>query len=117
MKANKPFSLRNTLAPAGMPAGKALKYFEMGLVVLLVPLVMSTNALALDRWTALAMIESGGDDHAIGRAGEISRYQILPELWLAGNPADASNALANAQRIISPRIAVFAKSHGRMPDD
>jgi hypothetical protein len=117
MKAKKPFSLRNTLALAGMSAGKALRCFETGLVILLFPLLMSANARALDRWTALGMLESGGDDHAVGRAGEISRYQIRPELWPGGNPVDASNALANAQCIMSPRMAVFAKSHGRMPDD
>src|SRR5437899_3833634 len=30
---------------------------------------------------ALGMIESGNDDRGIGRAGEISRYQIHPSVW------------------------------------
>ena len=30
---------------------------------------------------ALGMIESGNDDHGIGRAGEVSRYQIHPRVW------------------------------------
>ena|ERR1041385_978159 len=30
---------------------------------------------------ALGMIESGNDDRGIGRAGEVSRYQILPNVW------------------------------------
>ncbi len=30
---------------------------------------------------ALGMIESGNDDHGIGRAGEVSRYQIHPSVW------------------------------------
>ncbi|HSY16715.1 MAG TPA: hypothetical protein VK815_00205 [Candidatus Acidoferrales bacterium] len=117
MKANAPFPLQNALAPAGTSAGKALKCFKICLVLLLFPSLMSMKARALDRWTALAMLESGGDDHVIGRAGEISRYQIRPEFWPGGDPADASNALANAQSIMSPRLAVFARSHGRMPDD
>lgn len=32
---------------------------------------------------ALGMIESGNDDRGIGRAGEVSRYQIHPAVWKA----------------------------------
>jgi len=32
---------------------------------------------------ALGMIESGNDDRGIGRAGEVSRYQIHPSVWKA----------------------------------
>jgi hypothetical protein len=85
--------------------------------ILLIILLMSTNALAMDRWSALAMMESGGDDRAVGRAGEVSRYQILPELWLGGNPLDKCTALDNAQRIMSSRVTTFERIHGRSPDD
>lgn len=71
----------------------------------------------MDRWTALAMLESGGNDHIVGRAGEISRYQIRHELWPSGNPLDARVALANAQRIMSSRLTTFERTHGRTPDD
>lgn len=27
------------------------------------------------------MIETGNDDHAVGRAGEVSRFQIMPSVW------------------------------------
>src|SRR5437762_6714819 len=30
---------------------------------------------------ALGMIESGNDDRGVGRAGEVSRYQIHPAVW------------------------------------
>ena len=30
---------------------------------------------------ALGMIESGNDDRGVGRAGEVSRYQIHPNVW------------------------------------
>ena len=30
---------------------------------------------------ALSQIESGDNDHARGAAGEVSRYQITPQLW------------------------------------
>ena len=85
--------------------------------ILFVLLILSTNAVAMDRWTALALVESGGDDHVIGRVGEISRYQIRPELWPGGNPLDNRVALVNARRIMSARVAAFERSHGRAPDD
>ncbi len=85
--------------------------------ILLIVLILSTNALAMDRWTALAMLESGGDDRTVGPAGEISRYQIRPALWPGGDPNDSHVALTNAQHIMSPRLAGFEQSHGRAPDD
>ena len=85
--------------------------------ILLVLLFVATNALAMDRWTALAMLESGSNDHAIGPAGEVSRYQINPKIWPGGNPSDSQVALVNAQRIMSPRMEAFKKSHAREPDD
>lgn len=85
--------------------------------ILLFLLMLSANAMAMDRWTALAMLESGGDDRTVGRVGEVSRYQIRPELWLGGNPLNSYIALANAQRIMSSRITAFVQSHGRTPND
>jgi hypothetical protein len=87
------------------------------LKILFLVLILSTNALALDRWAALAMLESGGVDDTVGPSGEISRYQIRPQLWPGGDPQDPRVALANAQHIMSPRLAAFAQSHGRAPDD
>jgi hypothetical protein len=78
---------------------------------------MATNAMAMDRWTALAMVESGGDDRFVGRAGEVSRYQILPKFWTGGSPLDNQVALANAQQIMAVRVAAFEQSHGRAPND
>jgi hypothetical protein len=85
--------------------------------ILFIVLILSTNALAMDRWAALAMLESGGDDNNVGPAGEVSRYQIRPELWQNGDPHDPHVALANAQHIMAPRMAAFEKAHGRAPDD
>ena len=80
-------------------------------------LILSANASAMDRWAALAMFESGDNDRIVGQAGEISRYQIRRELWPNGNPLDACVALANAQRIMSPRMVAFERTHGRTPND
>ena len=85
--------------------------------ILFIFLILSVNASAMDRWAALAMFESGDNDRIVGQAGEISRYQIRRELWPNGNPLDACVALANAQRIMSPRLAAFERAHGRTPND
>ena len=79
--------------------------------------LLAASASAMDRWSALAMLESGGDDRAVGQAGEISRYQIRPELWPGGNPWNNAVALSNARRIMNARTAAFRQSHGRPPDD
>jgi hypothetical protein len=93
------------------------KKLSLSVKILFIVLILSTNAFAMDRWTALAMLESGGDDHTVGPAGEISRYQIRPQLWPGGDPLDAHVALANARQIMSPRLATFEQSHHRAPDD
>jgi hypothetical protein len=85
--------------------------------ILFLLLLFSASASDMDRWGALAMLESGGNDRIVGQAGEISRYQIRRESWSGGNPLDAGAALANAQRIMSRRLAAFERSHGRTPDD
>jgi hypothetical protein len=85
--------------------------------ILFMLLILSTNVRAMDRWTALAMLETGGNDRIVGRVGEISRYQIRPELWPGGNPLDFHVALANARRIMAARVAAFEQSHGRAPND
>jgi hypothetical protein len=63
------------------------------------------------------MIESGGNDRAVGSVGEITRYQIRPEFWPGGNPLDARTALVVAQRIMATRVAAFTQQHRRAPTD
>jgi hypothetical protein len=75
------------------------------------------NASAMDRWAALSMIESGDDDGAVGPGGEISRFQICPDLWPGGDPQDAKISLAAAQDIMHPRLDAFQKSHKRAATD
>lgn len=72
---------------------------------------------AMDRWGALSMIESGNDDHAVGSAGEVSRFQIRPVLWPGGNPLDSRDALLAAKEIMKPRVQEFRKTHQRPPTD
>jgi hypothetical protein len=78
---------------------------------------LATPAFAMDRWEALSMIESGNDDHAVGSVGEISRFQIRPELWPGGNPHNPQQALSAAQKTMTPRLDRFQRTHKRQPTD
>lgn len=63
------------------------------------------------------MLESGNNDRAVGPGGEISRFQIRPELWPGGSPTNTVMALSAAQEIMLSRIEQFKQSHQRMPTD
>ncbi len=86
-------------------------------ILVLAGLGLAATVSAMDRWAALSMIESGDNDFAVGPGGEISRYQIRPQLWPGGNPTNAQIALTVAQQIMLPRIEEFRRSHQRMPTD
>ena len=75
---------------------------------------------------SLAMFESGATgpeaseaDRVRGGAGEISRFQILPEVWRAYTKSkDYTNpqvAWTVAQRILDDRVSDFQKATGRPP--
>ena len=87
------------------------------IMFVLVGLGLAMPALAMDRWEALSMIESGNNDHAIGSVGEISRFQIRPELWPGGNPHNPEQALTAAQKTMIPRLERFQRMHNRQPTD
>jgi hypothetical protein len=88
------------------------------LVVLIIACALIPSAHAMDRWSALSMIESGDNDSAVGSVGEISRYQIRPTLWPGGNPHNPDLALNVAQTIMRARLARFEHSHhNRAPSD
>ena len=77
---------------------------------------------AMDRWSALSQVESGDNDHAIGNVGEISRYQIRPDLWRRYAPAKAdwtnpTHALAVARQAMQERCVAFARARHRAPTD
>lgn len=69
---------------------------------------------------ALGQIESGDNDRAIGAAGEVSRYQILPSVWeeyeTRTDYTSEPLAWSVAQRIIAKRAAEFARRVGRQPE-
>jgi hypothetical protein len=77
---------------------------------------------AMERWAALAQIESGNNDHALGLAGEISRYQIKPRVWHRYAPAtanwrNAEQSLPIAKAAMRDRCANFERAFRRPPTD
>ena len=61
------------------------------------------------------MLETGDNDYAVGRCGEISRFQIRAQLWPGGNPQNARAALVVARNIMQARVERFEQTHGRSP--
>ena len=75
-----------------------------------------------DLWAVLAEFESGSNDRAIGSVGEVSRYQIRPELWKKYAPPNANwrhapDALAVAKKIMAERTSRFQDTCHRPPTD
>jgi hypothetical protein len=89
----------------------------LAIVLVMFPMV----ALGMDRMSALSMIETGNNDHMVGRAGEISRYQIMKREWRAVSKSrsysNPSVARTVALRILNQRISRFEALHNREPND
>ncbi len=83
---------------------------------------LSLPLQAKDRWSALSQLESGDNDHAVGAAGEISRYQIKRDVWRRYASADADwknsdQALIVARQAMQERCATFERKVHRPPTD
>jgi hypothetical protein len=67
------------------------------------------------------MIETGDNDAAIGRFGEVSRYQIKPRIWQCYSQSkayrDASVSAAVAGRHLASLEQTFRARTGREPGD
>lgn len=75
----------------------------------------------LSELEAISMIESGNNDGAVGDAGEVSRFQIMPRVW---KTYTASRAYQNKEvsRIIAQKHldyleTLFQGKTGRSPTD
>ena len=100
---------------AGMKAGRCA-------VVVWLVFGFCCQLQAMDRWSALSQVESADDDHAVGAAGEISRYQIKPEIWRRYAAADGDwtipeHALSVARQAMQERCAGFERTVHRPPTD
>ena len=82
----------------------------------------------MDRFDALSEIESRNNDHAIGRAREVSRYQILPEFWAEAaaedkgisadlEPTNPAVAKKVVDWVMQGRCRAFATRYHRNPND
>lgn len=98
-----------------------LKVIRYGFVVM--SFALAGGAGAMDRFTALSQIESGDNDFAVGRAGEISRYQIRRELWQTvtrvplSEATNSAVAINVAKSIALARMENFRQQYNRPPTD
>jgi len=86
-----------------------------------IPVADNPGVLDERRRYALSMIETGGDDHEIGSAGEVSRYQIMPSVWRHYSDSrsyhDPETSLEVAQRHWSALYDSFKQQARRKPTD
>ena len=83
---------------------------------------LSLSAPAMDRLAALSQIETGDNDRVVGRVGELSRWQVRPEILRAHRitRAQAQNAAAVkplVRSLLDERCRQFAALHRRPPTD
>ena len=87
------------------------------LTLLLVPMA----TMGMDRLSALSMLETGNNDRMVGRAGEISRYQILKSEWRSVTNTvrwtDPQVAKQVTLKLIDQRVKQFRAKHRRDPSD
>lgn len=109
---------------AGQSHGSLLRPARAALSLLCcIGFLVGTNALGMDRFAALSMLESGNDDKAIGPSGEISRYQVLPATWQrytkdkTVDPLNPTDSLTVVQAIMSERCTHFQDTNHRPPTD
>jgi hypothetical protein len=85
------------------------------LLGLLCPMI----SFGMDRLAALSMIETGNNDRMVGRAGEISRYQILKGEWRSVTNStrywDPAVARAVTEKLIDRRVEQFRDAYHRSP--
>ena len=87
----------------------------LAFVLVLCPMM----SFGMDRLAALSMIETGNNDRMVGRAGEISRYQILKREWRSvtnsARYADPETAKAVTLKLLDRRVQQFQAVHNRPP--
>ena len=77
----------------------------------------------VERWNALGAKETGHDNFAKGRCGEITQWQILKREWRATTSLSVTNAtnpeiaLAVCKLDMKQRVWRFVDGHGRQPTD
>ncbi len=90
---------------------------KLALLLTLAPML----SFGMDRLSALSMLETGDNDRVVGRAGEISRYQILKLEW---RPVTNATAYCNpvtarmvTAKLAEQRVQRFQSIYHRGPTD
>jgi hypothetical protein len=93
----------------------------MGKAGIILMLTVLTACAGLSPLEAISMIESGNNDDAIGRAGEVSRYQIRPQVWRQFSQSSEYTNLRVATSVAQQHLNGLAKFYlertGRTADD
>ena len=89
--------------------------------IALLLVLLPACAFGMDRSAALSMLETGDNDHAVGSAGEISRFQVRKTEWRSvtnsSNYTDCETAKKVMLRIMDKRVQAFKAHFGRSPSD
>jgi len=90
---------------------------KIALLLTLIPMF----SFGMDRMSALSMLETGNDDAMVGRAGEISRYQVMKSEWKAVTPSrnytNPTLAKEVALKILDQRLQRFESIYKRPATD
>ncbi len=91
---------------------------KAGIILMLTVLTAQAGLSPLE---AIGMIESGNNDEAVGSAGEVSRYQIRPQVWRQfSQSSEYSNsrvAASVAQQHLDWLAKFFLERTGRAAED
>jgi hypothetical protein len=89
-------------------------------LILLLWLVPGTS-FGMDRLSALSLLETGNNDRAVGKMGEISRYQVLKSEWrtvtASRNYSDPDLARQVTLKLLDQRVERFKSLYNRTPTD
>ena len=92
-------------------------HMRFALLLSLIPML----SFGMDRMSALSMLETGDDDSMVGRAGEISRYQVMKSEWKTVTPSrnytNPELARQVALKLLDQRVQRFETIHQRIPTD
>src|SRR5688572_24610538 len=96
---------------------KPVMWKQIGILML----SLASAQAGLSKLEAISMIETADRDSAVGKAGERSRYQIMPKVWHSYTSSrDYRNpqlARAVAERHLAMLEQSFQKATGREPSD
>ena len=93
----------------------------MGKIIIFLLLSGLTAQAGLSKLEAISMIETGNNDRAIGRSGEVSRYQIKPHIWKnfsrSRTYANPTVSRTVAEQYLNHLESLFRERTGREPND